>query len=108
LLKSVLAQAASSGARYFLGYGRLPMFHQSPDIDVDSYLRLTRDRISPWDSQLGFYWSIGAHPVRSCDGRYRYVPIPGSMRQDPESRGHGVFILAPLDGSVFPFEKLAP
>lgn len=109
LLRTVLTQAATTGARYFFGYGRLPGFHRFPDLDVDSYLKMTQrgpELLFPQDAQLRFYWSIGAQPARTADGRYRYVAIPESMREDPESRQHGVLIVAPMGGTVFPLERL--
>lgn len=110
LLQSTLDEAAQNGARYFLGYGRLPMFHQFPHTDVDTYLRTLQgnaEGFRPLDPQLRFYWNLGAQPVRSIDDRYRYVGIPGSMRQDPESRGHGLLIVAPLGAERFPLERLS-
>jgi GNAT superfamily N-acetyltransferase len=110
LLQSALNQEAQRGARYFLGYGRLPMFHQFPKMDIDAYLRLARDDergVRPFDSQLSFYWKIGAQPMRSIDGRFRYVGIPGSMREDPESRGYGLLIVTPIGATPFPLHKLS-
>jgi GNAT superfamily N-acetyltransferase len=110
LLQSVLAEAAKHRARYFLGYGRLPMFHQFPQTDVDSYLRMTQidERgVRPLDPQLRFYWNIGAQPMRSTDGRFRYVAIPGSMRDDQESRDHGLLIVAPIGAAPFPLARLS-
>lgn len=111
LLQTVLAEAATTGARYFLGYGRLPRFHQFPHLDVDTYLHSTEhdaQGVRPLDPQLRFHWSIGAHPIRSVDNRFRYVGIPQSMREDPESHGHGSLIVAPLGAARFPLERLSP
>lgn len=110
LLQSVLAEAAEGGARYFLGYGRLPMFHQFPQTDIDDYLRMTRIDARggrPLDPQLRFYWNIGAQPIQSVDGRFRYVGIPESMRDDPESRGYGLLIVTPLGATPFPLNRLS-
>lgn len=110
LLQSTLEDATRNGARYFLGYGRLPMFHLFPHTNVDAYLRLTQradDGLQPLDPQVRFYWSLGARPIRSVDGRYRYVGIPGSMREDPESLEHGLLIVAPMCAKPFPMERLS-
>lgn len=110
LLQSVMNEARKTGVRYFLGYGRLPSFHRFPQLDIDTYLGMTESDsrgVRPHDPQLRFYWSIGAQPIRSVDDRYRYVAIPGSMRDDPESRGHGVLIVAPLGAPLFPVDRLS-
>jgi GNAT superfamily N-acetyltransferase len=110
LLQSLLAEAAKSGVRYFVAYARLPMFYRFPHVDVDSYLRMTRtdaQGVRPLDPQHRFYWSIGAQPMQCVDGRFRYVGIPESMRDDPESRGYGLLTITPMGATPFPLNRLS-
>lgn len=110
LMQSALGEAARHGARYFLGYGRLPVFHRFSGIDIDRYLRMTQRNglgLQPLDPHLRMHWRLGAQPIRSVDSRYRYVGIPGAMRDDPESRGYGLLVVAPLGAEPFPLERFA-
>lgn len=110
MVQSVLAEVAQSGAQYFLAYGRLPAFHQFSHIDVDEYLRMTDldvRCVRPLDPQLRFYWKLGAQPIQSDDGRFRYVGIPGAMRDDPQCRGHGLLVAAPIGATPFSLERLS-
>lgn len=110
LLRTVFAEAARDGVRYFLGYGRLPMFHHHRQIDVDTYLAMTDTDagiVRPCDAQLRFFCGLGAKPIRSTDGRTRYVGIPQAMREDPESRGYGLLTILPLGATPFSNDSLS-
>jgi GNAT superfamily N-acetyltransferase len=98
LLRGALADARATGARYFIGYGRLPMFHRFPHVGLDRYLGATEPRggrLVPCDLGLRLHWSVGARPVRCARGPSRYLGIPRSMRDDPESRGCGFLVVTP-------------
>jgi GNAT superfamily N-acetyltransferase len=109
LLARALICAALNGARYFLGYGRLPQFHRS-DAALDDYLLGSCPReghLAPHDFGLRVHWSVGARPLAAADGRLRFVPIPRSMHDDTESRNAGALIVTPLgDREPLPFERV--
>jgi hypothetical protein len=109
LLDRALVYAAWRGARYFLGYGRLPQFHRS-DASLDAYLLSARPRpghLAPHDFGLRVHWSVGARPLAAADGRLRFVPIPRSMHDDAESRNAGALIVTPLaQRQALPFERV--
>jgi GNAT superfamily N-acetyltransferase len=94
LLRGAFREAARTGVRYFAGYGRLPLFHRY-DVTLDEYLVLLEQR-APLDIGFKLHRSVGARPVRTGCGRSRYVGIPHSMRDDPESRGCGFLVITPL------------
>ena len=94
MLRGALTECATTGASFFAGYGRLPSFHRY-DLDLDAYLGMAeRDAIDP-----GFrlHRSVGARPIRTSDGRSRYVGIPSSMKDDPESRGCDFLVITPVE-----------
>lgn len=109
LLDRALVYAAFNGARYFLGYGRLPQYHRS-NVALDDYLQASRPRegyLAPHDFGLRVHWSVGARPLAAADGRLRFVPIPRSMHDDTESRNAGALIVTPLaDRGPLPFEHV--
>lgn len=93
--QTLLAHAlAKSGARWFVGYGRLPQYHAST-LDLDAYLRRTRAN-APHDFGLRLHWSVGARPACTRDGATRWLAIPRSMHDDAESRNAGVLVVNPL------------
>ncbi len=95
LLGHALDDARASGARYFLGYSRLPQYHASV-LGLDAYLRLGRPGPTPHDFGLRLHWAVGAKPASTREGRSCWVGIPASMHDDPESRGAGVLVVNPL------------
>lgn len=111
LLEHVLVAARRTGARYFMGYGRLPQFHASA-LDLDAYVHRTRAGVRPFvphDLGLRLHWRAGARPARTPDGTARWLAIPASMHDDPESRGAGVLAVTPLGRrSPWPLASIAP
>jgi GNAT superfamily N-acetyltransferase len=109
LLEHALAVARSTGARHFVGYGRLPQYHAST-LPLEAYLRRPRaaaGRCAPHDLGLRLHWSVGARPARTPGRTSRYLGIPASMRDDPESRDAGFLIVNPLcTRARFPFERI--
>lgn len=98
LLEHALADARETGARMFAAYGRLPQYYAS-SIDLDTYLLRPRsgpDVWSPHDFGFRLHWYLGARPA-ARPGVARFLGIPSSMRDDPESRGAGVLIVNPLE-----------
>jgi predicted N-acetyltransferase YhbS len=110
LLRAAHRAARASGARYFVGYGRLPLFHRATRSPLDDYLLFAQrrpDGLAPHDLGLRVHWRAGARPAMTAAGRARYIGIPGAMPDDRESRGCGVLVVTPLeDPSVYPFERL--
>jgi GNAT superfamily N-acetyltransferase len=110
LLNGALAIALQQGARHFVAYSRLPMYSLHASETPERYMSRTVRRdgvVKPFDFGFRLHWGAGAKPVRSANGRSRYIVIPGSMPDDAESLTCGVLIITPLgDRSVFPFEAM--
>jgi GNAT superfamily N-acetyltransferase len=108
LLDGALTIARQQGARHFLAYSRLPMYSAHASDTPEQYVSRAVQRdgvVKPFDFGFRLHWAAGARPLRSAEGRSRYIVIPGSMPDDTESLTCGVLVITPLrDTSVFPFE----
>ena len=96
-LRAARQVARRSGAKYFVGYGRLPNFAESNTLDITEHMDRSREDGGPSDLGLRIHWKAGGQPVRSASGQQVYLPIPNSMPHDTQSRGWGFLVAVPLE-----------
>ena len=112
LLRAALLEARRANIPYFFAYGRLPGLSRYPMLSAEQYLGLGVRReygVAPLDVGFRIHWGVGAQPLGCSSGAAaRYILIPDSMRDDPQSAGFGFLVVTPTGNIArYPFEALS-
>lgn len=120
-LSKALELAAESGAKYFMGFSRLPAYQETEaawgELTLDEYVHLwqcdhyserSSSLLLPHDYGFRFHWRLGAQPACTESGMVGYIGVPNAMADDQESNNAGVLVITPFTFSGLTHHPTAP